>query len=261
MTCSPAFALRASVAVLTALALAACSPAAPTETGAAVAPSASPAPSTGAPTPEPTSSAADPIAHAFESQDGAVRFLLPEGWSVDDRSAMGEASEMYNHEPGWLNDLVLLDETGAQMLWYREYYGDDSVVCADREWQLEVPIEPYGPALAGEELAPVVIVGSAGPATDFRADGTPGAGAARMRLQSVRTGECPGFDESIWLGDRVASVDAVSDEPGPEMPEPVIEFADEQAASAWLQGEEAAELIDVLSSMELTGAPMLDEAP
>ena len=248
MTRSPAFALRASVAVLTALALAACSPAAPTETGAPAASSASPAPSTATPTPEPTSSAADPVAHAFESQDGAVRFLLPEGWSVDDRSAMGEASEMYNHEPGWLNDLVLLDETGAQMLWYREYYGDDSFVCADREWQLEV-------------LAPVVIVGSAGPATDFRADGTPGAGAARMRLQSVRTGECPGFDESIWLGNRVASVDAVSDEPGPEMPEPVIEFADEQAASAWLQGEEAAELIDVLSSMELTGAPMLDEAP
>lgn len=262
MTRTPALALRASVAVLTALALAACTPAAPAETEAPGTPSAEPAPSTPVATAEPAPTESEATGpQMFASQDGAVRIALPEGWSVDDRSAMGPVSEMYNTGPRWLNDLVLLDSTGAQMVWYRETYGDDHVVCADREWELEVPIEPHGPGMSDVTPAPVVIVGQAGLATDFRWDAEPGAGGAAMGLQVQLSGDCAGYDESIWLGDRVAHVDVVADAPGAEQPETSIAFPDEQAAHDWLQGEEAAQLIEVLSSIEFTGAPLLDQAP
>ena len=40
-----------------------------------------------------------------------------------------------------------------------------------------------------------------------------------------------------------------------------IMFGSEQAARDWLESEEVATLIDVLESLELTGAPVLEEAP
>ncbi|GEK81132.1 hypothetical protein [Agrococcus baldri] len=261
--------LRASVAAALALALAACSPSAPAQTEAPANPSASaPVTSTAPPASDPT--AQDPGAdeRVFVSQDGAVRFTLPDGWTVDDRSAMGEASEMYDRGPGWLNELVLLDDGGAEMVWYRERYGDDAVVCDDREWPLEVPIEPYGPELLerfqaeGWDAGRVLIVGEADLATRFEHGAAPEAGAVQMGLQTrFERGGCAGVDESLSLGSRIAQVDVVADAPGAQTPDTTLGFPDAESARAWLDGEEAATLVELLSSIEFTGAPLLDAAP
>ncbi|SFS03897.1 hypothetical protein SAMN04487783_0800 [Agrococcus baldri] len=274
MTRTPALALRASVAVLTAFALAACTPAAPAQPEAPAAPSAaaSTAAPTAGPAPTETGSAEAP---AFESQDGAVRFTLPEGWSVDDRSAMGEASEMQNRGPGWLNDLVVLDAEGEQMLWYREYYGSDFAHCYVLPADVAEPVDPLVPELRERLDAEAAARGHEPLEFQLRSglqesiewngetDVPTGEWTASLALTAhVWTdGEDCGWTEEVWVGDRTATVGAVGDRPGPDSPASPIVFGSEQAARDWLAGDEAAVLLETLESIEFTGAPMLDAAP
>ncbi len=262
---------RLSIGIALVLALSACATpgSAPSSAPSEPAPSApaSPAPAADAPSPTP----ATPAAPSFESQDGAVRFALPDGWTVEDRSALGEASEMYGRGPGWLNDLVVLDEHGDRMLWYREDYGDDSVDCGGvREWPLEIPVDPYAPDLVsrleaeGASPRPVLIIGDAGEASRWSAEASAGAGAAQLGLRArfaPQDAQCDNLDESIPVGERVVRVDVVADSTATAQPDTLLAFSDADAARAWLDSAEAATLVDVLSSIELTGAPVLDHAP
>lgn len=269
-------ALRASAVLVAALVLASCAqPAtAPTATPPTTA---TPAPTTQAPTasaPEPTpSTTAEPhTSGAFEAQDGAVRVSLPAGWSVDDRSAMGEASEMYNRGPGWLNDLIVLDEDGDQMLWYREYYGIDFIDC--REVQADAARTEIAlfsqetldeRAAAGEPAGASFVLAEV--AESSRWDGMAGPGTWSVAMRVVTTTDetsdgCSDLTTELWSGTRMVWVDVVSDaatETGE--PDTTVEFADEPSARAWLQSGEAEAIVSVLESLELRAAPVLDAAP
>ena len=256
-------AVRASVAVLAALALAACA-----QPGAepTVAPDSPPpgASATATPTasPSPTPIAADGEAsRVFEAQDGAVRFTLPEGWSVDDRSAMHEASEMYDNGPGWLNELVVLDEDGDRMLWYREDYGHDVVACDFEPPEYErIEIAPLASADSGTTYVQAQVAEAH--ALDARSD--PGAWSVAMEVVTMLPEEdgCFPFTDALWTGSRVAYIDVVGDaEREDGIPDPTIDFSDEQSARAWLGSAEHDAIIGVLQSLELTDAPLLDAAP
>ncbi len=265
-------ATRASVAVLAALALASCAQpgAEPTVAPDGPPPSASASPTpTAAPSASP-STAAD--ARRFEAQDGAVRIELPEGWSVDDRSVMGEASEMYNRGPGWLNELVVLDENGDQMLWYREHYGNDVVDCGEL-WEgfEQIEIAPFSPAQVaaraaqGNPIGPTYVVAEVAEASRFDGTAAPGAWSVAMRvlttLPEAQEG-CNGLTDVLWTGSRAVMIDAVGDAEGEQgMPDTTIDFTDEQSARAWLDSDEHDAIVDVLASLEITDAPMLDAAP
>lgn len=258
-------AARASVAVLAALALSSCAQPAAEPTVAPDGPppsaSASPAP-TAAPSASP-SAAAD--ARRFQAQDGAVRFELPEGWTVDDRSAMGEASELYNRGPGWLNDLIVLDEDGDQMLWYREDYGNDFIDCRlVRPDAIEIEIEPFSTELtaAGAEA---LILAEVAEASEWDARRGPGEWSVAMavvaRSSDAEEG-CSDLTPVIWSDSRVMMIDAVGDAADEQgMPDTTIDFPDEQSARAWLESDEHDAIVEVLASLEITDAPMLDAAP
>lgn len=263
MTRTPTLALRASVACIAALALVACTPAAPAETEAPATPSSPPAPSTTAPTAQPTPSETGADAQAFESQDGAVRFTLPEGWSVDDRSAMGPVSEMYDRGPGWLNDLVLLDETGAQMLWYREHYGNDFIDCYPSAADIAIPATPR---TSGGDAFEFQIRSGLQPLTEWDGEQDVPTGEWVVSLdlmvrQPPIDGDDCGWADELPAATRMVMMGAVGDQPGEQGEPSQIVFDSEQGARDWLEGAEAATLIEVLSSVELTDAPMLDEAP
>lgn len=236
--------------------------------------------------PTPIASAADPSASAapepdaepdvgatWATQDGAMRLRLPEGWRVDDRSAMGEASEMHDRGPGWLNDVMLLDDGGDQMLWYREAYGNDFIGCREVQADsLEIDIEPYSPALVdelerqGASAPEALILAETAEAATWEPDAAPGTWSVAMgvvaRLPAAPGEGCSDLTEMLWLGNRIAEIDVVGDAAGADgEPDPTIDFADERGARAWLEGDEAAMLVEVLSSIELTGAPVLDAAP
>ncbi|KAA6435169.1 hypothetical protein FQ330_05270 [Agrococcus sediminis] len=264
-------ALRASAAVLAALALAACAqpaaPAAPSSPAAEPAPTTAP---TASATPEPSASAE--LWRAFESQDGAVRFAVPEGWSVDDRSAMGEASEMYDRGPGWLNELVVLDGDGAQMLWYREAYGTDFADCRPiYETPIKAPVDPYSPEAravieqSGGSAGPSFVLGELAEASTWSNDAAPGAWSTTMGMTTTIDPShetCLDQTGVLWLGNRIAEVSVTADGAGAAgEPDTTIDFGSEQLARDWFAGEEAALLVDVLSSFEFTGAPVLEEAP
>lgn len=256
---------RTTIAAVAALVLAGC---------AVAEPSTGPGPdASGRASPSPSEGSADE--GVFESQDGAVRMQLPEGWSVVDRSAMGEASEIYNSGPAWLNDLVVVDADGDQMLWYREAYGDDSFECVVEEVDLSQSVDPFSPDLRGELDAQAEAEGRPSPEIEIRVDLM--ADADWDGQQSVPTGEwivsldlmqqiqvsgeeC-GWDESVWAGNRVVRVSGVGDEPGSDSPASPIVLGSEQAARDWLTSDEAGMLVEVLASIELTGAPLLDQAP
>lgn len=258
-------AARASIAVLAALALVSCAQpgAEPTVAPDGPPPSAS---ASASPTAAPSASASSAaVARLFEAQDGAVRFELPAGWSVDDRSAMGEASEMYDRGPGWLNDLVVLDEDGDQMLWYREEYGNDFVDCRlVRAGALEVEIEPFSTELAAGG-AQSVILAEVAEASEWDARAQPGAWSVAMGVVARSAGAeggCSDLTPVMWTGSRVVMIDVVGDaddESG--MPDVTIDFPDEQSARAWLESAEHDAIVDVLASLELTDAPVLDAAP
>ncbi len=270
-------ALRASAAVLAALALAACAqPAAP---AAPSSPAAEPAP-TGAPTASatPAPSASADVWRAFESQDGAVRLSLPPGWTVEDRSAVEPESEMYNTGPGWLNDLVVRDGEGDAMLVYQEYYGNDSFVCAEPPAaDVAVPVEPFAPTLRAELDAagaqhgypPVEVQVRSGLQEDIAWDGERDVPTGQWRaslgmfalVPSGEHCEWDGWVPEIWAGNRIVIVEAVADRLQDDGAAGQIMFGSEQAARDWLESEEVATLIDVLESLELTGAPVLEEAP
>lgn len=264
-------AARASVAVLVALALASC---AQPGAGPTVAPDGPPpsASASATPTAAPSvtpSAAAD--ARRFEAQDGAARFELPEGWTVDDRSAMGDASEMYDRGPGWLNDLVVLDADGDQMLWYREHYGTDTYDCDIEQPDVErTEIAPLAPELVaaleadGYDIGTTYVQVRVAEAAEFRGDAQPGDWAVRMEVIRVLPEEdgCVPVVSEMATGSRVVLIDAVGDTEGEQgMPDTTIDFADEQSARAWLQSDEHAAILEVLASLELTDAPMLDAAP
>lgn len=264
-------ALRACITVLAALVLAGCAqPAAAPETAA---PTAAPtaATETAAPTSAPVSEAAA-AEGVFESQDGAVRFELPEGWSVDDRSAMGEASQMYDRGPGWLNDVVVVDEDGDRMVWYREHYGNDTVDCREvQTGALEIAIEPFSPELrdrlqqepAGSGTA--LILGEVGEASTWDAAAQAGTWSVAMGVVTQLPGAvegCSDLTDAVWTGTRVAMIDVVADaETATGEPDTTIDFADEQSARAWMASAEADAVIGLLESMRLTDAPLLDTAP
>lgn len=271
-----ALALRASAVLGAALLLASCAQpgAAPT---AAPPTTATPAPTTQAPTasaPEPTpSTTAEPdTAGAFEAQDGAVRFVLPEGWSIDDRSAMGEASEMYDRGPGWLNDLIVLDEDGDQMLWYRERYGNDTTDCREvMSDAVRTDIQLFSDetlderAAAGDPVGASLVLAEAAESTRWDAMAQQGAWSVSMQVMTTldETLEgCSDLTDVLWTGERAVWVDVVGDaatETGE--PDTTLDFADEPSARAWLQSAEAAAITGVLESMRLTAAPVLDAAP
>lgn len=271
MSRTSALALRASVAALTALALAACTPAAPAATEAPSTPSATPSAPSAAPTamPAPTETATETETETetadgqvFESQDGAVRFTLPEGWSVDDRSAMGGASEMYDRGPGWLNELLVLDADGDQMLWYRETYGNDFVDCYPSSADIAIPASPL--TSGGDEFEFQIRSGlQADIEWDGEQDVPTGAWLVTLDLMVRQSwdGEDCGWAEELPGQHRVVMVGAVGDEPDEDGQPSQIVFGSEQAARDWLEGDEAATLVEVLSSLELTDAPMLDAAP
>ncbi|WP_405218480.1 hypothetical protein [Agrococcus sp. Ld7] len=264
-------ALAASLVVLGSLSLAGCgqpvAPAAPSTP--ATSPPAQPEP-TASLTPEPTA-AADGW-HAFETQDGAMRMRLPDGWSVEDRSAM-EASEMYNTGPRWLNDLIVLDQDGNAMLSYEEAYGDDSSVCA--EWQpadIEVAVDPYSPSMrdAAQDagMPPEVQVRSDIQQLldwDGERDVPTGDWAVSLDMLAAvpSSAECEwdGWEAEVWAGSRLAMVRAIADEPADDGTGRQIVIRGEQEARAWFASDEAATLVDVLSTVQFTGAPLLDTAP
>ncbi|UOW01986.1 hypothetical protein [Agrococcus sp. SCSIO52902] len=268
-------ALRASAAVLAALALAACAqPAAP---AAPSSPAAEPAP-TGAPTASatPAPSASAELWRAFESQDGAVRLSLPPGWTVEDRSAVEPESEMYNTGPGWLNDLVVRDGEGDAMLVYQEHYGNDSFVCAVPPTpDIALPVDPYASSLRTEidgeraqhGLPAAAVQVRSGlqeeVAWDGERDVPTGEWSASlgMMMRTIIDGEDCGWAPEIWAGNRIVMVEAVADRLRDDGTGDRILFGSEQAARDWLESEEVATLIDVLESLELTGAPVLEEAP
>jgi hypothetical protein len=260
--------IRTAVTAFTVLALASC---AQPDTESTVAPDGPPptasATATTAPTaaaqPSATPSTAPDVGRAFESQDGAVRFALPEGWSVDDRSAMGEATEMYDRGPGWLNELVILDAQGDQMVWYREHYGNDYVVCGELwEGYEQTELAPLPP---GQGTGPTFIVDEVAEATRFGGTAAPGAWSVAMRvLTTLPDGQdgCTGLTDVLWTGSRAVWIDAVGDsEDQPGVPDTTIDFADERSARAGLEGAEHDAIVDVLTSLELTDAPILDRAP
>ncbi len=263
-------AVHTAVAVLGVLALASCAqPGEPT-----VAPDGPPPTATATATPTATAepsasvSTAPEVGRAFESQDGAVRFALPEGWSVDDRSAMGDASEMYNRGPGWLNDLVVLDEQGDQMLWYREDYGIDFVDCTPEPTDaVEIEVEPFVPEVAArleQAGGRAVVLAEVAPASEW-GTAAPDAWAVAMGL-AVRAGTaeegCSDISSVVWTGSRIVHVDAVTDSPAAaDLPDTTIQFDDEQSARAWLDGAEADTIVGVLESLELSDTPILDAAP
>lgn len=274
MPTTTALALRASVAAAIALALTACSSTAATEPEAPTTPSTSvPAPSSVPPATDPAPS--EPDAQLFESQDGAVRFTLPEGWSVDDRSAMGEASEMYNRGPGWLNELVLLDDDGDQMLWYREDYGNDSVDCYTLPADIAVAADPLSPELRAEDEANAAAIGQEptefqirsglerGVEWDGQQDVATGEWFASLDLMqhNVSADEDCGWAEELGAGGRMAMIGAVGDHATDGGARSPIVFDSEQAARDWFESDEVATLIEVLSSVEFTGTPILDTAP
>ncbi|MET4098427.1 hypothetical protein ABIB37_000664 [Agrococcus sp. UYP10] len=267
-------AVRASVAVLAALTLASC---AQPGTEPTVAPDGPPpsASATAAPTasasPTP-SAAAGAASRVFEAQDGAVRFSLPEGWSVDDRSAMHEASEMYDNGPSWLNELVVLDEDGDRMLWYRERPGNDSVDCREVSADAErTEITPFSEELVaaraaeGEPIGPTFALAELGEAAQFDAAGEPGEWSVVMGVVTtlpVTQDGCSDLTDVLWSGSRVVLLDVVGDaEREDGIPDPTIDFPDEQSARAWLGSAEHDAIIGVLQSLELTDAPLLDAAP
>lgn len=267
-----AAAFRASAAVLAALALGSCAqPAAePTVAPDGPPPSATatqPPAETTAPSPSSTAGA-----RVFEAQDGAVRFALPEGWSVDDRSGMHEASEMYDRGPSWLNELVVLDEGGDRMLWYREDYGNDVVDCREVSADAErTEIAPFSDALVaaraaeGNPIGPTFVLAELGEAAQLDPAGEPGAWSVVMGVVTTLPGAqegCSDLTDVLWSGSRVVLLDVVGDaELEAGVPDPTIDFPDEQSARAWLESDEHDEIVDVLESLELTDAPLLDAAP
>ncbi|ROR65943.1 hypothetical protein [Agrococcus jenensis] len=271
-------AVRASVAVLAALALASCAQPGAEPTVAPDGPppsaSASAAPTASAsPTASATASPGITVAtHDFEAQDGAVRFSLPEGWSVDDRSAMHEGSEMYDNGPSWLNELVVLDEDGDRMLWYREDYGNDFLECREVSADAErTEITPFSEELAaaraaeGDPIGPTFALAELGEAAQFDAAGEPGEWSVVMGVVTtlpVAQDGCSDLTDVLWSGSRVVLLDVVGDaEREDGIPDPTIDFPDEQSARAWLESAEHDAIIGVLQSLELTDAPLLDAAP
>lgn len=265
-------AVRACVAVLAALALASCAQpgAGPTVAPDGPRPSATatePPADTGTPSPSSTASA-----RIFEAQDGAVRFELPQEWSVDDRSAMGEASEMYDRAAGWLNELVVLDEDGDQMLWHREDYGNDFVDCREVSADAErTEIAPFSDALVaaraaeGNPIGPTFVLAELGEASQFDASGEPGEWSVSMgvvtTLPEAQEG-CSELTDVLWSGSRVVQIDVVGDaQDASGVPDTTIDFPDEQSARAWLESAEHDAIVGLLASLELTEAPVLDAAP
>ncbi|MEE3703927.1 hypothetical protein V2H43_10995, partial [Pasteurella multocida] len=186
--------------------------------------------------------------------------------------AMGEASQMYDRGPGWLNHLIVLDEDGDQMLWYRERYGTDFEDCRSFEpGSTRIEIAPFSQAMLDERAAqgnPIgatLVLVQVAEATTW--DGTAQPGAWSVSMSVMRTLDdpqegCSDLTEVLWTGSRVVFADVVGDAPA-ETGEPdiTVDFADEPSARAWLQSAEAAAITGVLESMQLTAAPVLDEAP
>lgn len=57
-----------------------------------------------------------------ETQNDSASFRIPEGWSVDDRSSMrpDALGTALNDAPGWVNEILVLDEHGEQRLRYED---------------------------------------------------------------------------------------------------------------------------------------------
>lgn len=273
--------LAAGIALV--LALTACAPPAAepttapttTPTTAPTAPASTTPPDASATESAEPSGSGEPAGQVFETQDGAMRVTLPEGWSVDDRSAMGEPSEMYDRGPGWLNDVVLLDEDGDQMLWYREQYGNDFVDCTVVPADVAQPVDPFAPALRERLDAEAAAEGRPAPELQIRSglqevtewdgaqDVPTGEWTASLDLTSHlwHEGEDCGWAEEVWTGSRIVMVGAVGDQPGADGPGSQISFGSQQAALDWFAGAEVAQLLEVLESLEITDAPLLDREP
>ncbi|WAC66764.1 hypothetical protein OVA14_03030 [Agrococcus sp. SL85] len=240
----------------------------------------SPAPSTQAPTAEataePTGSPTGPADgwQSFTTQDGAISLRVPAGWSVDDRSALGEASEMYNRGPGWLNELVILDAEGSQVLWYREHYGNDAVECPGDdlvEPLLSVPVAPYDEAgLAamrdgiGREIE-LAVHGDVDPEIVQQGDQYVESGRGVVELALENQGDpadtC-GYGGPFPTGGGVGLLSAVADSAAEGgYPDTAIAFESEAAAEAWLDGEESATIVEVMASLQIAWGPRPTVAP
>lgn len=269
----PRTAVSAALVAVAALALSACA-----QPGGS-APS-SPAPASQAPTAEPTAEpTGSPTEHAdgwqpFTTQDGAISLRIPAGWSVDDRSALGEASEMYNRGPNWLNELVILDAEGSQMLWYREHYGNDAVECPGDDLvppTLSQPVAPYDEAglaamreTLGREIE-LAIHGDVQPEIvqqdDQYVESGRGVVALALESQGDPADTC-GYGGPFPTGDGIGQLSAVADaasEGG--HPDTAIAFESEAAAEAWLEGEEAATIVEVMASLQIAWGPRPTVAP
>lgn len=57
-----------------------------------------------------------------ETQNGSASFRIPDGWSIDDRSSMrpDPLGMARNDAPGWVNEILVLDERGEQRLRYED---------------------------------------------------------------------------------------------------------------------------------------------
>lgn len=211
-------------------------PSAPTPTAALTAAPTAPA------TPEPTS-APDPRAdwQQVATPNGTASFRIPPGWTAD----VGGGELEHDGELHWQNHIEVLDEAGAVQLHYWDGPGADDVAAISRVGIVaEAPVE----TLDAEELATVVgevhdpaYLDHAAAAwwIDWGEQGTQ-AVVSLTTMLGIAANQ-PGF----LTQDGVRGVSFVS----------LRTMASEADAEAWLAGDEAAELLDIIRTLDLTAAP------
>lgn len=87
-----------------------------------------------------------------ETQNGSASFRIPAAWSIDDRSSMrpDASGAALNDAPGWVNEILVLDEHGAQRLRYEDTPFSSASTWAPSDDPVVVEEVPAGQGLAVE---------------------------------------------------------------------------------------------------------------
>lgn len=229
------------------LAMTACAPPS-ADPGATDAPSASVEPTTAAPTAAASPSAtpttpADPHAEwqQIETPNGTATFLIPPGWSAE---LDGEELE-YDGQVHWQNAIDVLDESGAVQLGYRDGPFDDvptavpfaviageRVETLDREERAVAERDVFDPSYL--DHAAVAWWNDA-------ADQEVTAVVALATADSLDGDRQPGF----IVQDSQRSISFAS----------FHAMGSRAEAEAWLAGEEAARLLEIIGTLDLSAVP------
>ncbi|WAC66766.1 hypothetical protein OVA14_03040 [Agrococcus sp. SL85] len=216
----------------------------PTEAPTTAPTSQAPAPtseSSAAPTPTET----DPQAvwQRIETPNGTASFRIPPGWSAE---VDGEEQE-YDGETHWVNGIAIRDPDGSVRLSYWDGPGDGAGAVA----RFGIVSTERVATLSEDELAAVdrddrsVLEHSASAWWDGNDTGDTWAHVA---LSHVAGGDQPPT-ATVIDGERLIDFSTRRD------------MASEEEAIAWLESAEAALLLDIIATLDLTGipAPVLPE--